>query len=198
MGRWEPNAAGRLREAAMELYLQRGYEQTTVAEIAERAGVTSRTFFRYFGDKRDVLFTPAEQFERPLVEAVEAAPADTAPLGAVAAAVDAAAELIGASRERSRARQSIIDSSAELRERELIKLASAAGAVAAALRRRGVPDGQAELAAETGMAVLRIGYQRWREDVTGRPLSDLMRESFDDLAALTATGRGSSRKGCVE
>src|SRR3954453_12678140 len=105
MGRWEPNSEGRLRQAAMELYLQRGYDQTTVADIAERAGLTSRTFFRYFADKRDVLFVPTEDFERPLVEALEATPAAAPPMVAVAAALDAAAKLIGRSREHSRSRQ---------------------------------------------------------------------------------------------
>jgi AcrR family transcriptional regulator len=184
MGRWEPNAEGRLRQAAMELYLQRGYDATTVADIAERAGLTSRTFFRYFGDKRDVLFVPADEFERPLVEALEAAPADAPPMEAVAAALDAAARLIGRSREHSRARQSVIDSSAELRERELIKLASVASALTEALRRRGVPDPQAGLAAETGIAVLRVAFQRWRDDETERPLTEVMREALAELTLL--------------
>src|SRR5690349_19141063 len=138
MARWEPNAEGRLRAAAMELFTSRGYEQTTVADIADRAGVTSRTFFRYFADKREVLFTRSEGFEGPLVEALEAAPAAASPIDAVAAALDAMAATIGGDRGHSRARQSVIASSAELRERELIKLASLAEALADALRRRGV------------------------------------------------------------
>src|SRR4051794_15912509 len=158
MARWEPNAEGRLREAAMELFSERGYEQTTVADIAERAGLTSRTFFRYFADRREVLFVSAEAFERPLVDALEAAPADAPPMAAIAAALNAFAELVGGDRERSRARQAVIDSSAELRERELIKLASLAAALADALRRRGVPELQADLAAETGIAVLRVAF----------------------------------------
>jgi AcrR family transcriptional regulator len=184
MGRWEPNAEGRLRQAAMELYLQRGYDQTTVAEIAERAGLTSRTFFRYFADKRDVLFVPAEDFERPLVEALEATPADAPPMVAVAAALDAAAKLIGRSREHSRSRQAVIESSAELRERELIKLASVAAALAAALRRRGVPDRQAGLAAETGIAVLRVAFQQWRDEEPERPLTEVMSSALTDLALI--------------
>src|SRR5215217_249946 len=119
MARWEPNAEGRLREAAMELFLERGYEQTTVADIAERAGLTSRTFFRYFADKREVLFVSSEAFEQPLVDALEAAPPDAPPMAAVAAALAAFAEMVGGNRERSRTRQAVIDSSAELREREL-------------------------------------------------------------------------------
>src|ERR1700742_1833623 len=123
MARWEPNAKGRLREAAMELYLARGYDQTTVADIADAAGLTSRTFFRYFADKREVLFAGSEQLEQAMLEAVSP---DAAPMEAVAAALDAVAEAIGGDRDFSRARQTVIDSSAELRERELIKLAKLA------------------------------------------------------------------------
>ena len=113
MARWEPNAEGRLGEAAMALYVERGYEQTTVADIAERAGLTSRTFFRYFADKREVLFARSEELEQALVDALEAAPQDATPMEAVAAALDAAARLLGRHREHSRARQAVIDSSAE-------------------------------------------------------------------------------------
>src|SRR4051812_14296406 len=119
MARWEPNAEGRLREAAMELFLELGYQHTTVADIAERAGLTSRTFFRYFSDKREVLFVSAGASKHPLADAPEPPPAAAPPMAAIAAALDAAANRIGADRERSRARQSVIDSSAELREREL-------------------------------------------------------------------------------
>src|SRR5829696_7595265 len=103
MARWEPNARGRLRSSAMELYLERGYEQTTVADIAERAGLTSRTFFRYFADKREVLFSGSEALVQGMVDALAAAPEDASPMDAVAAALGAAAELIGGNRDHSRA-----------------------------------------------------------------------------------------------
>src|SRR3954468_23025069 len=115
MARWEPNAQGRLGEAAMKLYVERGYEQTTVADIAERAGLTSRTFFRYFADKREVLFAGSEALVEGMTDALAAAPEDAAPMDAVAAALEAAAGLIGGNRDYSRARQTVIDSSAELR-----------------------------------------------------------------------------------
>jgi AcrR family transcriptional regulator len=187
MARWEPNAEGRLRAAAMELFVQRGYEHTTVADIAERAGVTSRTFFRYFADKREVLFARSDDFERPLVEALEAAPPGSPPMVAVAAALDAAAAMIGGDRDHSRRRQAVIASSAELRERDLIKMASLAAALAAGLRRRGVPDPQAGLAAETGIAVLRVAFPRWMEEEVERPLAEVMRASLADLTTLVHT-----------
>ncbi len=87
MSRWEPNARGRLEQAALELYVERGFEQTTVAEIAERAGLTERTFFRHFADKREVLFAGAGTLRELLVSAVAGAPASAAPIEAVAAAL---------------------------------------------------------------------------------------------------------------
>src|SRR5271167_1317848 len=105
MGRWEPDARGRLELAAMDLYAERGFDQTTVAEIAARAGLTERTFFRYFADKREVLFGGAGALQELLVTAVAAAPADAAPLVVVGAAFEAAGALLQQRREFSRQRQ---------------------------------------------------------------------------------------------
>ena len=116
MGRWEPNARGRLEQAALELYVERGFEQTTVAEIAERAGLTERTFFRYFADKREVLFAGADVLQELLVSAVVGAPGSVAPLEAVAAALEAAGPLLQERREYSRRRQAVIDANAALQE----------------------------------------------------------------------------------
>src|ERR1700733_12301954 len=90
VGRWEPNARGRLEQAAMELFQTRGYDRTTVQEIAARAGLTERTFFRYFTDKREVLFSGAKELEESIVERIAAAPRDASPLASVAAAFEAA------------------------------------------------------------------------------------------------------------
>jgi AcrR family transcriptional regulator len=161
MGRWEPDAAGRLREAALRLYVDQGYERTTVAEIAERAGVTARTFFRHFADKREVLFAGSAELERRMVAAVAEAPAGAAPLDLVGAALDAAAEMIGENHAYSRRRQAVIAANPELLERELIKMARLAEALAAALVARGVPAAEARLAAETGTVVFRVGFEQW-------------------------------------
>src|SRR5579864_3878106 len=99
MGRWDPDAPGRLAEAALELYHERGFEQTTVAEIAERAGLTERTFFRYFADKREVLFGGSATLQELLVNAVLSAPDSDPPIDAVAAALDAAGALFQERRE---------------------------------------------------------------------------------------------------
>src|ERR1700751_1613862 len=134
MSRWKPDAQGRLMSAAIELFDEQGYEATTVAEIAERAGLTKRTFFRYFADKREVLFWGSELLEQHMVAAIEAAPESASALGMIGAALDAAAERFEEVREFAAVRHRIIASSHELQERELIKAASMAAAMTAALR----------------------------------------------------------------
>ncbi len=184
MSRWEPNARGRLEAAAAELFAERGFDQTTVADIAARAGLTERTFFRHFADKREVLFSGQEQFQQAVVSAVAAASAGATPLEAVAAGLDAAANLLQDRAELAPQRQVIIDAHPDLQERELIKMARLAAAVAAALRERGVPEPAATLSADSGTAVLRIAFSRWLEENVARPLPEVMRETLGELAAL--------------
>ena len=186
MGRWEPNARGRLLQAAIELYGEHGFEQTTVAEIAERAGLTERTFFRHFADKREVLFAGAGALQELLVSTVADAPEHLTPIDAAAAGIEAAGAAIQDGGALPRQRQAIIAASAELQERELIKLASLASALADALRQRGVAEPAASLAAETAIAVFRIGFERWISETDQRDLPQLIRESLDALRAVTA------------
>jgi AcrR family transcriptional regulator len=186
MSRWEPDARGRLQEAALALYGERGFEQTTVAEIAGRAGLTERTFFRYFADKREVLFWGSATLQDFLVSTVASAPESMAPLDAIAAALEASSPQFQDRRDGVRQRQAVINANAELRERELIKLASYATALAAALRQRGVAEPAASLAAEAGMAVFRIAFARWVSDACQADLSQVIRDSFDELKAVTA------------
>ncbi|GAA0337507.1 TetR/AcrR family transcriptional regulator [Actinoallomurus spadix] len=184
MGRWQPNARGRLTRAAYELYGERGYEQTTVAEIAKRAGLTERTFFRHFADKREVLFAGSEDLQEALVGAVTGAHESVAPVDAVTTALEAAGAVL-TDREFSRQRQRIIDANTELRERELIKLARLAAAVAGALRHRGVPDLTASLAAEVGMAVFKVAWQRWLDGTGAEDLRGCVREAVGELKGTT-------------
>lgn len=173
----------------MALYAERGFENTTVAEIAERAGLTERTFFRYFADKREVLFEGSDALRERLVSAVADAPESASPLDAVAAGLEAIAGMFQERRDFARQRRAIIASNPELRERELIKLASFASALAETLRRRGVPDPAAGLAAETGIAVFRIAWERWTDEDDDRDFAQLIRESLDELRAVTAVER---------
>ncbi|MET9256541.1 helix-turn-helix domain-containing protein [Streptomyces sp. NPDC003717] len=184
MGRWEPDARGRLAAAALELYGERGYEQTTVAEIARRAGLTERTFFRHYADKREVLFDGSDTLLRLFTDAVAGAPAGTAPLDAVAAALDAAAEFFTDRRDHSRRRQAVIAAHAELRERELIKLASIASALTEALMGRGVAQPAAALSAEAGVAVFKIGFERWVGAEEDAPMARLLRETLEALREI--------------
>src|SRR6202521_1943019 len=154
----------------MELYVERGFESTTVAEIAARAGLTERTFFRHFADKREVLFDGAGRLQELLVRTVADAPDSVAPIDAVAAALEAAGALLQERREYSRQRQTIIAANTELQERELIKLASLASAIADTLRRRGVSDPAASLSAEAGIAVFRIAFESWINEADQRDL----------------------------
>ncbi|MHA3704169.1 helix-turn-helix domain-containing protein [Jatrophihabitans sp. YIM 134969] len=186
MGRWEPDAAGRLRAAAMELYVERGYDQTTVADIAARAGVTARTFFRHFADKREVLFAGSAELQERMLEALATAPPGTAPLEAVAAALAVSARMLGDHREYSRRRQEVIAAHDDLRERELVKLDAIGAALAAGLRDRGVPEPEASLTADTGIVVFRQGFARWAFAAEDRPLLEVMTELFQQLRAITA------------
>jgi len=189
VSRWQPNARGRLEQATLELFAERGYEQTTVAEIAARAGLTERTFFRHFADKREALFSGQDALEALLVAAVAAAPEAAAPIDAVAAALAAAGAQFARRREDLLLRQAIIGTHPELRERELIKLGSLTAALAGALRRRGVADSAAGLSAEAGTAVLRIAVERWLGQDTSDSAGDLdgiIRATLAELKAVAA------------
>jgi len=187
VSRWLPNAAGRLQQAALELYAERGYEETTVAEIAERAGLTERTFFRHFADKREVLFRGSGELQELIVDAVDAAPASARPMEAIAVGLEAAGTIFDASRRAySLQRQSVIDANPELQERELVKLASLATVFAEALRRRGVQDPAAELTADAGIAVFRVAFDHWVRDDTDRDFARFVHEGIAELRVVAA------------
>ncbi|MEU6218154.1 TetR family transcriptional regulator [Streptomyces sp. NPDC047022] len=190
MGRWEPNARGRLADAALELYSERGFELTTVADIARRAGLTERTFFRHYADKREVLFSGAVPMQDLMTRAVADAPEAVAPVDALALGLDAVCEAFTDDRrEFSRRRQAVITANVELRERELVKLASMASALADTLRRRGVTEPAATLIAEAGVAVFKVGFERWISADEKREMAPLVRECLDGLKAVIAGGR---------
>src|SRR5215472_2965567 len=184
MGRWEPDARGRLAKAAMALYAEQGFDETTVAQIAARAGLTERTFFRHFADKREVLFYGMEMLRDLLVRAVADAPASATAMDAVGAAFEAAGAVLQENPERARLRDAIVSANAELRERELIKLAALASAVAGALRDRGIPEPTASLAAETGAAVFKIAFARWISEPGQEDLPGIIRRAMEQLKGV--------------
>jgi AcrR family transcriptional regulator len=189
MGRWQPDSRGRLQEAALDLYSERGFDQTTAAQIAAQTGLTERTFFRHFADKREVLFGGSALLQERIVAGVAGAPPDSGALDAVACGLAAAADMLGEfRRDLSRKRQEVIAANPELRERELAKLADYATAVAAALRQRGVGEPRATFAAEAGMTVLREAIRRWACEDDARDLAAIMRDSVAELRMLAAGG----------
>ncbi|MGZ4451604.1 MAG: TetR/AcrR family transcriptional regulator [Nocardioides sp.] len=170
MARWEPGARERMVVAAVELFAEQGYDATTVAEIAERAGVTKSTFFRHFPDKRELLAAGQGALSELLAEGIASAPADATPLGAVRNGLERAGEMFGlANREMAPQMKAAIASSTELQEREALKRIGLAVAMTDALMARGVAEPVAHLAAEMGVLAFKQGYAAWTdaEDATG-------------------------------
>ena len=194
MARWEPDASGRLVEAAMQLYRERGFDRTTVADIAARAGLTERTFFRYFADKREVLFSGAGTLQNFLVDKVAQAPGSMPPIDVVARAVAETGQLFAERRDFARQRHALIVAHADLQERELIKFASLASAIGEALRRRGVPATAASLAAEAGMTIFKLAFESWIEDGKKRDLGHHVRAAHAELEGVIA---GARRRGAT-
>ncbi|WP_433567165.1 TetR/AcrR family transcriptional regulator [Nocardia sp. CA-151230] len=195
MSRWEPNARGRLEAAALELFREHGFDSTTVTEIAARAGLTERTFFRHFTDKREVLFGGSQLLRDLLIAKVGAAPADVTPWAAVVCALEEIAdEVFEPRRPLVLQRQVVVDANPELRERELIKSATLAAAIADALRNRGAADTAAELAGQAGIAVLHTAFGRWTRQHGNRELSRFIRETADEMQTLTARANPAGRR----
>lgn len=185
VARWAPGARGRLQAAAFDLYSENGFEQTTVSEIAARAGVTDRTFYRYFADKREVFFDGSQNLQDFLVRAVQASPPEVGPLDAIVAALSRAAREIFAERSAlARRRQALIESNPELHERELAKIAALVTALAAALRARGVEEFTAGVAADTGIGLFRIAFARWVGQRETTCLDDLITTALCELRAV--------------
>ncbi|MEU0504969.1 helix-turn-helix domain-containing protein [Nocardia sp. NPDC005998] len=184
MARWEGNTRGRLERAALDLFTEQGYDRTTVAQIAKRAGLTERSFYRWFPDKREVLFG-GEDLEKCFVAAIEAAPEGADPLTMLMAAFGKAPEVIRP-REFLRERSAVIASNPPLLERELIKLADLSQALISALERRGVEPQTAQLATDAGMAILRQTGRRWMSDENADHTQLLADSAADLLAVLTA------------
>jgi len=192
MARWEPGARERIVLAGLDLFTEQGYDETTVAQIAERAGITKSTFFRHFPDKRELLAAGQETLSRLLAEGIAAAPEGASPLDAVAAGLQrASAEMGPVNRELGPRISAAIAASVELQERALLKNVGLAAAMADALSARGVPDPQASLAAEMGVLAFKRGFAEWSEgdrDVAD-DLAPHALAALDELrAASTALG----------
>ena len=189
MGRWQPGATERLVVAAVDLFTEQGYDATTVAQIAARAGVTRSTFFRHFSDKREVLVAGQGTLSRLLSDGITEAPPGATPLEAVAAGLERASTAMGsANRELGPRLEAAVAASTELQERDALKSVGLAAAMTTALGARGVLDPVAQLAGEMGVLALKQGYARWSrsegEDVGG--LAPHALAALEDLRAATA------------
>lgn len=187
MSRWKPDAEGRLIQAAIALFDEQGYDATTVAGIAAAAGLTKRTFFRYFTDKREVLFNGSHELRDRWVGGIETAPPHVGPMAAVSAGLDQVAELFTDRHHFAKLRSRIISANPELQERELIKLQSLAGAVEAALVARSVPANAASLASQAGVTVFHVAFARWVEQDDPTAFKRLIEESMQELRSVIAT-----------
>jgi AcrR family transcriptional regulator len=186
MARWEGGARERLQAAALKLFTTQGFEGTTVAEIAATAGLTERTFFRYFADKREVLFSGHDRFQRAFTDPIDAADGTGDPMSIVATALESgvAQRLPDTHRTWSRARYEVIESDPGLRERELLKLSALAAAMSRALQAHGINATAATLAAESGVTVFRVAFAMWIADGEQRSSLECLHAAFAELQAL--------------
>jgi AcrR family transcriptional regulator len=187
MARWQPGTRGRLQEVSLQLFAERGFEAVTVAEIARRADVTERTFYRYFADKREVLFEGQDILRAAFVAGVASAPVNASPLELAAAALDRAADFFAEDRRSwSRARQLVIETDPALQERELLKLAALSSALSDALQERGVNAQRAGLTADLAVSVFRIAFARWIAPAEDQSMHELQRDVLGTLQALAS------------
>ena len=187
MPRSKEDVRRRLQQAALELYRERGYEGTTTAEIAARAGVTERTFFRHFPDKREVLFDGEPILRAALTSAIARTPDTLKPLEMLLLAFRSVESMLEDNRPFSMPRQQVIASTPALQERELAKVASLTVALACALHERGVDNRLATLAAQVGMTTFGYAVASWFDDPTTNLGTHLSR-AFDELRALSSVG----------
>ncbi|SDQ39655.1 TetR/AcrR family transcriptional regulator [Quadrisphaera sp. DSM 44207] len=187
MGRWDPNARERLESAALALFVEQGYEETTIAQIADRAGLTRSTFFRHFADKREVVFGGQDVLADLLAGAVRDAPASARTIECLAAALDTAALAFTPERHAlARQRRSVVAATSELQERELLKLARLSSAVADALRARGAEEMSARLGAELGVLAVTTAFARWAAAEDAPPFAEIAHATLHDLRVRAA------------
>jgi len=190
MPRWAPGVRERLVLAAVELFTEQGYDATTVTQIAESAGVTRSTFFRYFPDKRDILMAGQEALSRLLADGIAGAPEGASPLEAVAAGLQRVSGEMGPmNRELGPRMKAAVAANAELQERDALKSVGLAAAVTTALIARGVPDPTAQLAGELGVLAFRRGFSEWSVEDRGseHDLAHYALAALDELRIATAS-----------
>ena len=178
MSRWEPDTRDRLERAALELFVDHGFDAVTVPEITARAGLTTRTFFRHFADKREVLFADSDQMPILATHLVLDAPPDLGPMDVFAQGLATLAKAFEGRLAQLKQRKAVIDGNDGLRERELRKMERLVDAIAEAFRRRGVDDLTAAVVAETAVGVVKVALRRWIDSDGQEPLLAVMTDSL--------------------
>ncbi len=187
VARWEANPRERLARAALDLFAERGYETTTVADIAERAGLTKSTFFRHFDDKREVLFGGQDDMVTLFTRAVASAPPGETPLGCVVALLETLAGYFPPEhRALTVTRSAVIAANPELRERELLKRAQLVTAIEQVLHSRDIDDVTTRLAAAIAMLAFDTAYSRWTAHADPRSFSAVVTEALRELVGQAA------------
>jgi len=187
VSRWAPNARERLEDAALDLFVENGYEQTTVAQIADRAGMNRATFFRHFADKREVLFGREDALAGLFADAIRAAPAGATLTECLQAALAAAGGAMTPQlRSAAVRRRLVVAANSELQERGLLKLARVTQSIAAALRERGTDELTARLGAELGMLAFSVAFERWLKAGDAEPFPPFAAAALSDLRARAA------------
>jgi AcrR family transcriptional regulator len=189
MSRWKPNTKERLERAASELFAERDFDDITVAEIAQRAGLTERTFFRYFTDKREVLFSGRQALEDAFSDTIASATDSATPLQMVTEALMNVGEFMETRREFARKRQSIITANPELQERELLKMEHLSRVIAEALIKKGVTEPTASLSANMTTAIFRIAFAEWVVTQDTMSLNEHMKNLLDQFSTIAASGQ---------
>ncbi|MUL77116.1 TetR/AcrR family transcriptional regulator [Mycolicibacterium sp. CBMA 226] len=188
MARWEPNARERLEEAALELFAEQGYDSTSVAQIADRAGLAKSTFFRHFADKREVLSAGQEILADLFAEGTAATPPSATPAECISAALQSAAAVFTPQRHHIAAlRRSVVAANSELQERELLKRARLVAVLTDALSERGADETVAHLAAEIGMLAFGMAFARWSALESCAPFGPIADAALGELLASATT-----------
>lgn len=175
----------RLERSALELFAANGYAETTVPQITERAGLTTRTFFRHFTDKREVLFLREREFPQVVTALLAGAPSGLKLWPLVMHGFETVASSdFDTWREGMKIRRAIIRSDGRLHERELLKSSTLAAAIETALVDLGHDRAASSLLAQTGSTLFQSALDSWLDDDTAPPLVGVLRQKRADLEAL--------------
>lgn len=198
MSRWPSGAQSRLERAALELFVDQGFAETTVPQITARAGLTTRTFFRHFADKREVLFAYQAELPTVVVQVLADTPASLGPMGAITHGLNIVAAELEGQRDYLLTRRAIIETDDGLRERELRKQSVLSDAIGRGLVGRGVDELTATLSAQIAVGVFGVAVTRWLDDDQQRSLSQIVNETFAALTVLTAQPTSSDGPSSLE